>query len=515
MLRAAAQADEGAPAEKPPARGPATRTAEGDRPATTVEPAAAGPCDESLPGDGECLPLQAAPGQPLVQAPAGAADGQAGISSLTGLVPEPALSEEEPNTPAAPPLVRQASLPGEAGGADEGKLPAGRTGVQDRPAQGPGTGLVSSVWDRAGAAQAGAERVPEARVAEPASALARDAAAAAVAPQAAADPQATATVRPEPVAVGAARPIGAAPGPVSAAAPESGTVGTKVAADPRLEPQDARPQPTVPAREPAATPLPPVATPHPEKTADGLREQRLEALARAPEASGEGALRGPAAQEGDSGRQEGFGRPSGGMIENPFSNAETFASDDGAPPASRFELDMREARAQQNHESGTGKTAETHSAAREREVPAGPMRAGVFEQIVQRSAVQVNGGNGEIRIDLKPEHLGHVRMQILTENQQVSVRILAELPAVREMIENGLPQLKADLQQQGLQVDRLEVAVSDDPRQHPGRRARNAGEQRPGAAGRLAALDPAAVAGTGPTQYRGGRGGLATVDMFV
>ena len=50
-------------------------------------------------------------------------------------------------------------------------------------------------------------------------------------------------------------------------------------------------------------------------------------------------------------------------------------------------------------------------------------------------------------------------MQVITENQQVTVKILTEFGFVKEMIDNNIQQLKADLQQQGLQVDKLDVSV--------------------------------------------------------
>jgi flagellar hook-length control protein FliK len=54
-------------------------------------------------------------------------------------------------------------------------------------------------------------------------------------------------------------------------------------------------------------------------------------------------------------------------------------------------------------------------------------------------------------------------MQVISENQQVTVRILAEHGFVKDMIESNAHQLKADLQQHGLAVDKLEVTVSRDP----------------------------------------------------
>jgi flagellar hook-length control protein FliK len=107
-------------------------------------------------------------------------------------------------------------------------------------------------------------------------------------------------------------------------------------------------------------------------------------------------------------------------------------------------------------------------------------------------------------------------MQILTENQQVSVRITTEFPAVRDMIEAGLQQLKSDLQNQGLHVDRLEVSVSDDPHKQPRRHAKPDGSSRSGAAeGVFSADRRAAENRLEPVYYRARPAGAATIDMFA
>jgi len=49
--------------------------------------------------------------------------------------------------------------------------------------------------------------------------------------------------------------------------------------------------------------------------------------------------------------------------------------------------------------------------------------------------------------------------------------VLARAEGVRDMIEGNIQQLKSDLQQQGLRVERVEVAVADDRREQPGRQA--------------------------------------------
>jgi flagellar hook-length control protein FliK len=87
-------------------------------------------------------------------------------------------------------------------------------------------------------------------------------------------------------------------------------------------------------------------------------------------------------------------------------------------------------------------------------------RTQTLDQIVRKAVIYLRNGQHEAKIDLKPEFLGHVRMQVITENHQVTVKILTEFGFVKDMVENNIHQLKADLQQQGLNVDKLEVAVS-------------------------------------------------------
>lgn len=85
-----------------------------------------------------------------------------------------------------------------------------------------------------------------------------------------------------------------------------------------------------------------------------------------------------------------------------------------------------------------------------------------LSQIVERATVIHNRGQSEMRMVLKPEFLGQVRMQIITENQHLTVRIVAESHGVREAIENNLGQLKADLADQGLKVDAFDVRTAAD-----------------------------------------------------
>ena len=93
--------------------------------------------------------------------------------------------------------------------------------------------------------------------------------------------------------------------------------------------------------------------------------------------------------------------------------------------------------------------------------PSAP-KADVLNQIVDRAVFKLSKGQSEVRIDLKPDFLGPVRLQIVTESHQVSLRILTESHAVKGIIEGNLGQLKNDLQTQGLKVDEIDVSVAKD-----------------------------------------------------
>ena len=81
----------------------------------------------------------------------------------------------------------------------------------------------------------------------------------------------------------------------------------------------------------------------------------------------------------------------------------------------------------------------------------------VLQQIVEKTATDFKSGRSEIRIDLKPESLGHLRLHVSTEHQQVSVKILAENSLVKEMIENQVSMIKNELQNQGINVISVKV----------------------------------------------------------
>jgi len=86
--------------------------------------------------------------------------------------------------------------------------------------------------------------------------------------------------------------------------------------------------------------------------------------------------------------------------------------------------------------------------------------ARVLEQIAAKVRLHPKNGANEIRLQLRPETLGQMQLKILAQDQTISVKMVAETVMAREIIENNISQLRADLNALGLNVDKLDVEVS-------------------------------------------------------
>ncbi|WJH33270.1 flagellar hook-length control protein FliK [Paenibacillus sp. CC-CFT747] len=80
-------------------------------------------------------------------------------------------------------------------------------------------------------------------------------------------------------------------------------------------------------------------------------------------------------------------------------------------------------------------------------------------QLVMKSFnVNPLSGMSEASLTLTPENLGKVEVKISVHNGQVIAHFAAQTVLGKEMIEGQLSQLRLNLQNQGIQVERLEVA---------------------------------------------------------
>jgi flagellar hook-length control protein FliK len=81
------------------------------------------------------------------------------------------------------------------------------------------------------------------------------------------------------------------------------------------------------------------------------------------------------------------------------------------------------------------------------------------EMVKQTKLIIKQGGNGEIRIVLKPESLGQIRMRLYLDNNHIEGRIFVENNNIRGVVEQSLESLQTALKQEGYDSVALQVSV--------------------------------------------------------
>ncbi len=82
----------------------------------------------------------------------------------------------------------------------------------------------------------------------------------------------------------------------------------------------------------------------------------------------------------------------------------------------------------------------------------------------------------KMRVNIFPEHLGHLEILLTSTNGKLAAQIMASTPMAKEALELQLNQLRISLVQQGVAVEKIEV-LQQDP-QSPFGQAGNQAEQR-------------------------------------
>jgi flagellar hook-length control protein FliK len=86
-----------------------------------------------------------------------------------------------------------------------------------------------------------------------------------------------------------------------------------------------------------------------------------------------------------------------------------------------------------------------------------------LQQIVQGVSMLVRKGETQVRLQLHPESLGQVLVQLTWSKGTMSVHLMADTAAAHSAIQDHLTDLRTALANQGLQVDGLSVSVGSDP----------------------------------------------------
>ena len=83
----------------------------------------------------------------------------------------------------------------------------------------------------------------------------------------------------------------------------------------------------------------------------------------------------------------------------------------------------------------------------------------MIEEMTEKISIMKNGEASAIKMQLVPNNLGKLVIQLSTDENALSARVYADTPKVKEMIEGQLEELKEALIDKGLTVESLEVFV--------------------------------------------------------
>lgn len=90
----------------------------------------------------------------------------------------------------------------------------------------------------------------------------------------------------------------------------------------------------------------------------------------------------------------------------------------------------------------------------------------IIKQIVNEIKLTVKQDMTKFEMQLNPEHLGKVGLQVISKDGIITAQIAASNAAVKEAIENQIVVLKQNLEEQGIKVDSIEVTIASHGFEH-------------------------------------------------
>lgn len=85
----------------------------------------------------------------------------------------------------------------------------------------------------------------------------------------------------------------------------------------------------------------------------------------------------------------------------------------------------------------------------------------IVDQIVNQIKVTIQPDETNMELTLSPEHLGKVNLSITSKSGVLTAQILTETQVAKEAIESQLYMLKDTLNEQGLKIEAIEVAITN------------------------------------------------------
>ena len=84
----------------------------------------------------------------------------------------------------------------------------------------------------------------------------------------------------------------------------------------------------------------------------------------------------------------------------------------------------------------------------------------VLRQVSQMTRVLVSQAESSIEMQLNPENLGKVYLQVVSREGVITAQIAAQNEAVKEALESQIVTLRENMNQQGIKVEAIEVTIA-------------------------------------------------------
>jgi flagellar hook-length control protein FliK len=97
-----------------------------------------------------------------------------------------------------------------------------------------------------------------------------------------------------------------------------------------------------------------------------------------------------------------------------------------------------------------------------------PMLSDVIEQITSQLKVRIKSGETSIRMNLNPETLGAIEVQMTHSAQGISVSFITEQSSTGQLLESQVSQLRQSLKDAGVQLTNLNISQHQHSNQEGG-----------------------------------------------
>ena len=95
-----------------------------------------------------------------------------------------------------------------------------------------------------------------------------------------------------------------------------------------------------------------------------------------------------------------------------------------------------------------------------------PLETKVVQQIIKKAVLEIGNTKTEIKIDIKPESLGTVKINVVHEKDHMTARIVADTLQAKEILEHHLVHLKNEFNNSGLNINDIDVSIEHETTEH-------------------------------------------------